>query len=315
MRRILALVLLGLAGFLLAMSALVKFYAYPKLAVVPIDQSSTSYSVGEDMTYFSIAERKEVVDTLTTKIRIIGDVAASEEAGDNTTVWEKSTITTNSAGDEIAVSTERFAIDRTTAEAVDCCNTNVDGTPVTYKGLVTKFPMNTQKTDYEYWDGDLQDTGTFKYSGEEDIEGLKTYVFKMHVEPTHIGDREIPSSILGEKPGEMLQAEEWYSNDRTYWVEPETGAMVKVEEKPNTVFRYDGTDRVKATVGTSGFPESQIQNNIEEYKGLSTQLNAVRVLVPIGGLILGLVFGVLGALLLRGSGLSKSSADKGPATA
>ena len=36
MRRIVGLVLLGFAGFLLAMTAMVKWYAYPTLAVVPL---------------------------------------------------------------------------------------------------------------------------------------------------------------------------------------------------------------------------------------------------------------------------------------
>ena len=78
MRRIVGLVLLGLAAFLLTMGALVKWYAYPRLAVVPLDQDSVSTSVGENMTYFDTGTLSEQTDTLTSTLRTIGDVKASD---------------------------------------------------------------------------------------------------------------------------------------------------------------------------------------------------------------------------------------------
>ena len=128
MRRIVGLVLLGFAGFLLAMTAKVKWYAYPHLAVVPLDQRSDSTSVGEDMTYFDKGTLTEQTDTLTSKLRVIGAVKASEDAGDNTAIWDKATVTTNSAGDKLSVTTQHAAFDRTTALALDCCATATNRT-------------------------------------------------------------------------------------------------------------------------------------------------------------------------------------------
>lgn len=310
MRRIVGLVLMGLAGFLLAMTALIKFYAYPTLAVVPLDQDSVSTSSGEDMTYFDKTTLSEQTDTLTSKITTIGQVKASEEQGDNVAIWDKSTITTNTAGDVLSVTTRHNAFDRTTGEAVDCCDTTFDDEPTTYHGLLFKFPFNTQKKSYEWWDDDLQDTFTFEYDGEETLQGLKTYRFKASIPATNTGSLNVPSKVLGEKPGEMLAAETWYANDRTYWVEPETGVVIDASETQNNTLRYNGEDRVITTKGTTGYGDDQVAQNIKDYKSKAGQLHLVRAVLPPVGIIVGLLSLVAGALLFfTGRGASGKHED------
>ncbi|MFN8195062.1 MAG: DUF3068 domain-containing protein [Nocardioidaceae bacterium] len=312
MRRIVGLVLLGFAGFLLAMTALVKWYAYPTLAVVPLDQRSDSTSVGENMTYFDKGTLSEQTDTLTSKLRVIGQVKASEDEGDNTAIWDKATVTTNSAGDEISVTTQHAGFDRTSGEAKDCCDATLNDEANTYKGLVFKFPFNVQKKSYQWWDDDLRDTTTMTYDGTETIQGLKTYRFTGTIEPTMTGSIDVPPGVVGETGDEMLSAETWYANDRTYWVEPETGVIMDASESQNTTLRYNGEDRVVATRGTTGYPDDQVKDNIDEYKPLGSQLHLLRVTLPIVGLVGGLLALVVGALLVL-VGRSSAAKDETPA--
>lgn len=300
MRRIVGLVLVGLAGFLLAMTALVKWYAYPRLAVVPLDQDSVSVSVGEDMTYFDRGTLSEQTDTLTSTLRTIGDVEASEDEGNNTAVWDQSTTTVRSSdGVEISVGTIRAAFDRTGGDAVDCCDANIDDEPVTYEGNIFKFPFNTPKDDsVMWWDEDLKRANPMTYEGEEEVLGLNTFKYTQSIEPEQVGTIDVPPGVLGEAGEEVLTAEIYFGVERTYWVEPETGVIMKAETKPNQTLRYNGEDKVVATRGVTGYPDEQVQDNIDEYQSLGSQLHLLRVTLPLVGMVGGLLALVAGALLV-----------------
>jgi hypothetical protein len=316
MRRIAGFVLLGLAGFLLMMAALVKWYAYPRLAVVPLDQDSVSTSIGENMTYFDRGTLSEQTDTLTSTLRVIGDVKASEEEGHNTAVWDKSTTTVRSSdGVAISVGTIRAAFERTTGEAVDCCDANIENEPVKYEGNIFKFPFNTPKDDsVMWWDEDLKRANAMTFEGTEDVLGLSTYKYTQSLEPEQIGTIEVPPGVLGETGDSVLEAEVWYGTERTYWVEPETGVIMKAQESPNQTLRYNGEDRVVATRGTTGYPDEQVQANIDEYQSLGSQLHLLRAILPLVGLLAGLLALVAGAfLVLTGRGRDDDSVAETPA--
>src|SRR5947209_4465570 len=87
--KVLGRVLYGLGIFLLVLAPLLRFYAYPHLAVVPIDQVSDTTSVGPNSTVFYLdgLTVKNGVE-LTYKRRVIGNVAESNKAGGNIAVWD-----------------------------------------------------------------------------------------------------------------------------------------------------------------------------------------------------------------------------------
>ena len=290
-------VLIGLGTFLIVMAAMMKWYMYPRLAVVPLDQASVSHAVGKDVTYFDVGTRSEKTADLTTTIHVVGDVRASEDQGHNTAVWDKATYTSLPDGTIISTDTMRGAFDRTTGAAVRCCNTNLDGKPVTMSGQLFKMPFNAQKTDYPYFDTDLQAAVDFHYDGTEKIDGLTTYRYVQDIPPTQIGVKSVPSKVVGEAPGRMVEAEVWTSNHRVYWAEPETGVLMQVNENPDTTLRYKGQDVVTATKGSLAFPPNEVAANVKEYGKKGSQLHLIRVTGPLGGLILGLVLLALGVLL------------------
>src|SRR5699024_7985150 len=84
-------IIMCVGAFILTMGLLFRFYAYPKLAVVPLDQNTTQIVQDPDATFFDADNVKPGEGELTTTARIIGDPeaseAASEEVGKDVAVW------------------------------------------------------------------------------------------------------------------------------------------------------------------------------------------------------------------------------------
>lgn len=315
--RKLAAVLIGLGAFLLVAGLLLRFYAYPRLAVVPLDQNSQSVVVGENSQFFDIESLSPQTGTITTTVTVIGDKKAGEDASkeldERIAVWDKGSVTDNNdAEPPMSATTERIAFDRFTGEAVDCCDSNVDGTPTKYDGLVFKFPFDTQKQTYDYWDGSLAKAVPIEYQGTEELNGVNTYVFKQDIPSTKVGTREVPALILGLEGGNV-DADEYYENIRTIWVEPNTGVMMKVLEQQKQEVRKD--DAQLTLIDTdSVYTDETIKDNTDTYGALGSQLKLVHSTIPVWGGIGGVLLMLIGALLGLRPGRSRKDAE-GPATA
>lgn len=308
MRGKLGPILSGIGGFLLVAAILLNVYAYPKLATAPMDQDSVSTLYGPDATVFDSdpSVLAEFDTELTTTAQTLGDVEASEEAGDNVRVWVNSTSTKSADGVVRSRSVERVAFDGFTGEAVNCCNAfseTVQGQPedVEFAGLVFKFPFQTEQKTYQWWDGTLKRAVDATFEREEELEGLNTYVFTQTIEPEVWTQMEVPPEVVGESGDDSVVADRTYGNIRTFWVEPETGVVIKRVEQQSATLRVDGEDRVTLTDVETAFTEETIQNNVTDYGDKATQLKLIRSTLPlvlgIGGLLLLLV----GLLLSRRS--------------
>jgi hypothetical protein len=308
-----SLVLVALGAFLIVLSPMVRFYAYPKIAVAPVNQNSITTLVGPDATIFDISSLKEIQTDLTTKVRTIGDSKASEKAPGNTVVCVSSTETKSSDGVMRSSEVERVAFDANTAKAVNCCDefiseTKGEETPVKHEGLLVKFPFHTEKKTYDFWDGSLLKAVPIQYKGTEDLDGLTVYKFEHTIEPTKVGEQDLPLSLLGLEGDETVTADSMYSNTRTLWVEPNTGVIIKRAEAQNNTFDYEGEPRITTTKVTTGYDDATVAKNIKDYKSLGSQLHLLRSTVPLVCLILGLVLLVLG-LVLAGRNREPRRAD------
>jgi len=317
--------LISFGVFLIVLAALFRFYAYDRLAVVPLDQETTSISVGPDATIFSIADGEEIpVDLLSTR-NVVGDVEASEEASEaedrDLAVWE-TFVYTGEEGEEfsednppLSADHDRVVFDRHTGEAVACCgqftSSETDAetgeeirdetTPIT--GQYFKLPFGAEKKTYQFWDGSLMDSTDLEYQATEEIEGLTVYRYEQVIEPTDVGDfPEGAGSLFGvDDPAAVI--DRVYSNHRTLWVEPETGVIIRGQEEQLTTADYEGETLATVTDVTIGYDDETISDNVDTYSSLSTALKAVHTWVPVGGLVLGLLSLVGGVLLLmRGRG-------------
>jgi hypothetical protein len=320
-RRKIGIALAVVGAFLLVASLLSRFYAYDRLAVVPLNQDTTSLSEATDATVFDIPKGREVtVDLLSTR-NVVGDVAASKKAsqdlGRDVAVWETAVFTAD-RGAEVdedhpprSASHDRVAFDRHTGEAVVCCgqftSSSVDPdtgeeirdttTPIT--GLYYKFPFETRKRDYTFWDGSLQKSTRIAYQGTESIKGLTVYRFEQVIPSTAVGDITAPASLFGIKKTGDVKLTRMYANTRTLWIEPRTGVIIRGQEKQDVGADYRGAKVATLTDTTIGYNDKTVAKNVDTYGSLATQLQIVRFWLPVVGGILGLTLLVLGLVMAR----------------
>ena len=309
MRRLLPPVLVGLGVFLLVGAAMLKFYAYPQLAVAPKDQDSVTRLSATDAVVFSTdpAFLREVSMDLAVVNTTRGDIEATDEAPDGTLVWADTQTVKNTDGVVLTQSVSLAAHDEHTGEAVDCCGTffedDAEAGPVEVvrKGQVYKFPFGTEKKTYQWWDDTILDTVDATFEGETELDGLKVYEFVADIPQTVVGTREVPASVLGEAGTGNVEADVTYANRRTLWVEPTTGVVIDRREEQNNTLQIDGEDRVTTTQATLEFTDAQVAANIDEYSSKASLLGLVNGLFPLLGLILGLLL-IAGGVLLGRSG-------------
>lgn len=315
----LGVILTGVGVFLLGLALLVRFYAYDRLAVVPLDQETVSVSEGPGATIFDIANQEEITVDLVSTRNVVGDVEASEEASDELgrqiAVWE-TLVYTNEPGEEIdtddpprSATYDRVAFDRHTGEAVKCCGTFTSTTAdengesirntIGFDGLYFKFPFQTKKQDYRFWDGSLGEATEIEYKDSETIEGMEVYRFEQEIPATDVGDINAPASFFGiDEEGEVT-IDRIYSNTRTLWVEPETGVIIRGQEDQLSMANYEGEDVATLTDVVIGYNPETVSDNVETYSSLATQLKIVRIWAPILLGVLGLVLLLLGVAIMR----------------
>lgn len=290
-------IIMCVGAFILTMGLLFRFYAYPQLAVVPTDQNTTQTVQDPDAKFFDADNVRPGSGELTTTARIIGDPeaseAASEETGEDIAVWESGQVSDNN-GDNIPMqaSTEVLVFDRYTGLAVNCCGESKDGQEVERDGLLVKFPFDAQPTDeYKWWDSTVDKSFPVTYEGEEELQGMDVYKYTMEVPMTKYTSQELPGSLFGGSPeSKAVDADRYYSNKRTFWVDPVTGVVIDRVEEQKQEFRHDG-ETLNALETTSSFTEETVDTNVEDYKSQSALLAMVHTTLPV-------VFTILGVLLL-----------------
>jgi len=296
-RKLAAVILLGFGAFVLVSAILLKWYAYPRLAVAPLDQDIVQVSSGPDAEIFDQGELRNRTTDLTATRRVIGDVAASEEEGNNVVVSNTSVTTVDADGLVVDAITARVPFDRTSGAAVNCCDGDLNDQPIEFHGQVLKFPFNTQQHDYDFWDNDLKQATPAVFSGEESINGVTVYKFVQTIEPTMIATVNAPPNLVGASGTAFVPTDRYYSNIRTLWVEPETGFIINGQEQQYSTLRYQGEDRLVLIDVTIGYTDATVKDNTDTYGPKATQLEIMRVWGPIIGSIAGVLM-ILGGLYL-----------------
>jgi hypothetical protein len=321
-RRIVSFVLLGLGVFGVALGLLLRFYAYPQLAKVPLDQETTSVAQGDGITALviekvngaSVPEVRENL-SLTSTTHVTGDLTQPEvkEDGDVAVYVEAIKTTDDASGILVAASVRALCIDRHTNVAVAPCEgqyieqeqgkrNTVARNVVQQPGQSFKFPFGTEQRDYQYYDLSVRQAVAARFDGEESIKGLDTYRFVMTVPPTKIADREVPGSLIGSTEPSVT-AELYYEVKRTLWVEPETGIIVVGQQETKQELVAPGEEPGEGTTvfdGTLRFTDRTINDNVnkaEDNKAKLSLLTTWPIVMWAGG---GVLIVVAIVLLLTG---------------
>lgn len=303
MRKVLPAIIMGVGAFLLVLGLLLKFYAYPQLAVVPLDQNTRQVVQDPNATFFDADNVEPGGGELTTVATVIGNPSASEQASDETgrdlAVWELGQKSDNNDDDmPMTASQETVVFDRHTGEAVNCCGESLNGQEIQHKGLVVKFPFDAQPSnDYQWWDGTTQQAYPVTYEATEELQGMEVYKYTMEVPLTKYMQQDLPGRLFGgDAKAPAVTADRYYSNKRTFWVDPVTGVVLDRTEEQHQEFQYDG-QTLDALNTVSRFTQETVDNNVEEYKSKSMLLKGVQSTFSIPLMVIGALL-LLGGLLM-----------------
>jgi Porin PorA len=294
MRRFLGPVLLGLGVFLVVLAGLLKFFVADRVILTPINQYAQTTSPGPG-SYLDPATLQVRSADLVAVRTLKGDVAASTK---DTAVWDVSVVLSTGDGQFVRATVDRVATDRRTAEAVNCCGEAVNSEPTRHSGVSYKFPFDTRKQDYQFWDPNADMAVTARYVSEETVQGLTTYKFVSQIPPTQVQTQEVPGSLVGES-APSVQAPVFYADTRTVWVEPKTGVIVKGSEQNRTTLRNSaGQDKTVALQFDLTFNEATQRSQAALARDNIGKIDLVTTWLPLIGLLVGIVLIVAGLIIM-----------------
>ncbi|MFE2975303.1 DUF3068 domain-containing protein [Streptomyces sp. NPDC059258] len=236
MRRRAGLVLLAFAVFFAALSPLLRWYAFPRLAKIPPNQYQEVVLEAKPATLLDYTTLKaKEVEKVTIVQTLKGNVEESEKiersAGRDVVVWDALSYIQGPDGKMVSAIPERYIFDAHTQAPVNATGEMVDGDPVRREGIEFKWPFLTEKRDYAYFDAQSRTTAPIHYKGTRTFRGLEVYYFEQTIPWTKV-------SMPKKMPIEGVTAEQiaqtgmtrWYTTKRMFWVDPVTGAPVNGEE-------------------------------------------------------------------------------------
>lgn len=300
MRRVTGLILAGLGIILIAAAVLVPTYVSGQIVRFPLNESTTATLAGTGVSYFSqVKLTPKTGVSVRATYTIKGDAAAGTSS---TAVWNQ-TASVRDVTNNLPVSTQtrRFAFDRRTAVLVNCCGANVNGNHAVHQtGIVGYvFPMGTQKQTYQVFDTTLNRAVPFTYSGTADTHGITTYMFTENVPATQVTTVTVPGAFFGLK-AKTVTLPELYQIHLVYWVDPQTGALLNVNENEKVTLQNPATGATVAVLfdGDLVATPATVTEVVNLDSSGRTELLLLNTVIPIAAGIAGAAALIAGIVLL-----------------
>ncbi|WP_330353641.1 DUF3068 domain-containing protein [Streptomyces chartreusis] len=299
MRRKASLILLALAVFFAALSPLLRWYAFPRLAKIPANQYQDMVLEAKDATlldYGTMKARKVPKVTIVQTLK--GNVEESEKiertAGKDVVVWDGLSYVLGPDGKMVSKIPERYIFDAHSQEPVHATGEMVDGDPVKRQGIEFKWPFLTEKRDYEYFDAQARITAPIHYKGTQDFRGVEVYYFEQTIPWTKVTfPKTMPVEGITPESVAKTGTTRWYTTVRKFWVEPLTGAPVYGEEIHKEELRggtlLGGRDKVTAFAGHVKMREDYIEYTVDLVSSNRTLVLLLTSYLPWGFLTLGVL--------------------------
>lgn len=335
--RIAACGILGLGAALLIAALLLSTYTHSKIAKIPLDLDATLISDGTGAAFdpASLNGERFVVDRDVPMVQQEQISVESPSNADVVTLQVGSSLRRTDkqqdAGLLLAL-VDTVTVNRGTAEAVSS-ESNPGGAvqkpraidddkPPTnialpHEGLAYRFPFGTEKKTYSVFDPIAQKAFDANYEGEEDVNGMTTFRFNQNVgydadgklvEPVKYAslyeddaDSEVTAraamwGVPGE-PDEPITMSRYYAAQRTFWVDPVSGTIVKKDEHG---YHYYAREALKPEVT---FVDYKVSFNEETVESQVASASDERDRVALWGRILPITFTAMGLVLLVGGAL------------
>ena len=333
MRKVTSIVALVIGLVLVLSAAGVRWFAAPRLAVLPSNTDTTRAYAGTAATLFN---EKALTSTTAGPVLLTGvPISLSHHTkvlatrGSNALVADSGTV--SAAGSLVAGYQYDYAVNRTSMAR----GSGFSGPSlVSQTGVTFNFPIRMAKRDYPGWIPDTQSSVPLTYEGTASHAGLSTYVYRTSSQPTLITDPEVlkalPASLpkavvthlaagLGLPAGQLaglagaLRAlpdpvpfSYTYQLSATYWVEPTTGEIVDLtEHEVRSLALKVGTTLIPITpvldISYTSTP-SGLAAAVHDARRDARMINLVYWTLPVIALavgLLGLLAGTCGLLLGR----------------
>ena len=289
MRKNIGIVLVGFSGFLLFAGLLAVTWAPSKSEKTPLDVDSTTILSGQ------VAKLDPATSELVPNPVIATSITQSDSnASDDDVVVFVSTSCVVADQDDpppcveasdprlITASTDVFATDRVTALAVNDDKYLPAGTPMA-EGIRNKFPFDTEKKTYPYWDSVVGAAVPAEFDRTEKVEGLDTYVFT-------VTSTDAPIEIAEGVPGT-------YDGVKQIFVEPRTGAIVNQTDDQQR-YLADGSTALDLQLE---FTDEQVKQSVADTKDRMGTLSLISTTVPLIGFVGGSLALLAGLFLVLGA--------------
>jgi hypothetical protein len=197
-----------------------------------------------------------------------------------------------------------------------------------HEGLTYRFPFDTEKKTYAVFDPIAQKPFDANYDGEEDVNGLTAYRFTQNVgydadgklvepvaysslydddEDSKVTARASLWGVAGE-PDEPITMDRYYAAQRTLWVDPVSGTIVRAKEHG---YHYYAREALEPEVTFVDYTVTSNEETVEEQvasaRGERDRLALWGRILPITFTAMGLLT-VVGGALLGGFSLRAESA-------
>jgi hypothetical protein len=312
MRRVIALSLIGLGTFLIVIAVVLPTFIVSQVIKFPLNEYETATFTATNASYLDAGTLAEVSPvTLRAEYTIKGDSAAGNSS---TAVWSEFDYvydTTNHR--EVQIATRTAAFDRKTGLLVQCCGESVNGTPVVqtgYNGYV--FPIGTKKQTYDVFDTQLDKPVPAVYTGTGSVNGISTDIFVQNIVPTKIATVTVPGSLIGSS-ATSVAAPEYYSNHLIYSVDPETGAILNVNEHEQRALYNPATNTQALSLINADLivTPASVADIVRLDNNGRSELNLLSTILPIVLGVVGAICLVVGFLFVR---RSREDVEAGPTT-
>jgi hypothetical protein len=220
MRPVIGLAISGLAVACAAIAVIVSGRVTGPAAGSPANERATITLTAAHATYLSPTRLTEVTGA---SIEVTDTIRGAAQPGfPQIAVWREASSMYDTTNHQPLMPMSRtFAFDTATAELVNCCNQNINGNSVIpQRGIAGwVFPRNTRKQTYDVFDATLGQPEPFSYAGTDTVGGIRADRFEESIHAARAG-----FSLLSKTEPEL------YTMHRIYWVDPETGALLKISE-------------------------------------------------------------------------------------
>jgi hypothetical protein len=212
------LVVAGLAAFFAVLGFLPGSLAIGPAVQPALNNPETLVLTASDASYLSPVTLAEVSGARIEETRTL---TPDDGVGSSlVAVWAVTTSDDDTAHHPQLEPTSRtFAIDRATGQLVSCCGANINGNQLIRQSGLSGylFPSGTRRQAYDIFNTVLGRPEPAVYSGSGTIDGIPAYRYTEDITAARAGFSPLSSTDP-----------ELYSARDSYWVDPETGAVLAI---------------------------------------------------------------------------------------